>query len=159
MSQLVSQATPSLSGEGLLRYNITIQWFVLVPRKSWGVNELLMSLQYRKIMNIINRPCAWLETTALLQGKFPCSACMSLLILVLALTTPTPQSISGQNKLLYWNVPDPLPKETVWLARLWASPSGLQRWMYWITTTFCTILWHWCMHMFHINVTEFIYQS
>jgi hypothetical protein len=38
--------------------------------------------------------------------------------LVLALTTPTLQSVSGQNKLLYCNVPDPLPKERVWLVRL-----------------------------------------
>jgi NAD(P)-dependent dehydrogenase (short-subunit alcohol dehydrogenase family) len=59
------------------------------------------------------------ETTALLQGKFPCSAAWpSFSYLVVALITPTPQSISGQNKLLYCNIPDPLPKERVWLARL-----------------------------------------
>jgi hypothetical protein len=129
--QLVLWATPSLSGEGLVRYVAVCQELhvgkcgLFWPHENRGVS---MSLRYRKIMNIIkptlrlHEAAAWWNALCtvlllLLQVSMLCRLAEFLVspYLVLALTTPTPQSISGQ---LYCNVPDPHPKERVWLARL-----------------------------------------
>jgi hypothetical protein len=50
-----------------------------------------------------------LETTALLQGKFPCSAAWLMSLFGFS----DDHSYTAVN---YCNVPDPLPKERVWLA-------------------------------------------